>query len=67
MRTGRTILHPLGVFTPAFPPTPARHTTLPLCLIFEAGLVLGSGLPGSSSGPQEPPPPSRAPAPDVAG
>lgn len=67
MRTGSTIFHPLGVFTSAFPPTPARHTTLPSCLIFEAGLVLGSGLPGSSSGSQEPLPPSGAPAPDVAG
>ena len=62
MRTGRNVLHPLGVFIPASPPTPAPHATLSLCLVFEAGLVLGSGLPGSSSGSPEPPPPKRGPS-----
>ena len=56
MRTGRNVLHPSGVFIPASPPTFATHATLSLCLMFEAGLVLGSELPGPSSGSQEPPP-----------
>ena len=61
MRTGRYISFILlGSSFPSHS-CPTRHR------ILEAGLVLGSGLLGSSSGSQEPPPQSGAPAPDVAG
>lgn len=61
MRTGRNVLSSFGGLHPCLS-SHSCHTRPPLCLMFEAGLVLGSELPGPSSGSQEPPPRAGPPA-----